>query len=139
PRSQNAGRLADRRANDCVSVNEKGFEKPLSQDGGFYPLLITTDDFARKSATTSISAVCGNMSSGVTDSMMNLSCKSLKSRASVGGLHETYMSAVGARSRIAFRTSALSPVAGGSTMSVVEASDLNCPLCTSFALAGRFG
>src|SRR6266480_4170659 len=44
---------------------------------------------ARRLAATSISAVCGNMSSGVTDSSTNLSCNSLKSRANVGGLHET--------------------------------------------------
>src|SRR5215469_10376107 len=42
-----------------------------------------------KCTTASISAVCGNMSSGVTDSIANFSCSSLKSRANVGGLHET--------------------------------------------------
>ena len=47
------------------------------------------DGMARSCTATSISAVCGNMSSGVTDSMMNLSCNSLKSRASVDGLQET--------------------------------------------------
>src|SRR5438034_11669181 len=43
----------------------------------------------RKLAATSISAVCGNMSSGVKGSSANLSCNSLKSRANVGVLHET--------------------------------------------------
>jgi hypothetical protein len=44
---------------------------------------------ARKLAATSISAVCGNMSSGVINAMTNLSCNSLKLRASGDGLHET--------------------------------------------------
>jgi hypothetical protein len=39
--------------------------------------------------TTSISAVCGNMSSGVTESMVNFPCSSFKSRASVAGLQDT--------------------------------------------------
>src|SRR5690348_18041610 len=34
----------------------------------------------RKLAATSISAVCGNMSSGVTDSVMNFSCRSEERR-----------------------------------------------------------
>src|SRR5438477_8988492 len=44
---------------------------------------------ASRWATTSISAVCGNMSSGVTELITNLCCNSFKSRARVGGLHET--------------------------------------------------
>ena len=44
---------------------------------------------ARKCATTSISAVCGNMSSGVTELIANLCCNSFRSRARVGGLHDT--------------------------------------------------
>jgi hypothetical protein len=47
------------------------------------------NDVARKCATTSISAVCGNMSSGVTDSMVKVPRNSARSRASVGGLQET--------------------------------------------------
>ena len=43
----------------------------------------------RKCAATSISAVWGNISMGVTDSFVNFSPNSLRSRASVEGLHET--------------------------------------------------
>ena len=44
---------------------------------------------ARKLATTSISAVCGNISSGVTASRRNVWQSAARSRANVPGLHET--------------------------------------------------
>src|SRR5215469_1670556 len=47
------------------------------------------DGIPAKCATASISAVCGNMSSGVTEQIANLCCNSSRSRARVGGLHET--------------------------------------------------
>ena len=43
----------------------------------------------RRCATTSISAVCGNMSRGVIETTPKRCCNSAMSRASVGGLHDT--------------------------------------------------
>src|SRR5713101_1907333 len=75
-RSENAHRCADCSINDLVSDLHK------TSVTGF----VANQNRARKWTTTSISAVWGNMSSGVTDSITNFSCKSFKSRASVGGL-----------------------------------------------------
>ena len=44
---------------------------------------------ASRWASNSISAVCGNMSSGVIELIANLCCNSFRSRARVGGLHDT--------------------------------------------------
>ena len=45
--------------------------------------------YASRWTTTSISAVCGNMSSGVIELIANLCWNSFRSRASVGGVHDT--------------------------------------------------
>ena len=52
-------------------------------------LLHDADGIACRCATASISAVCGNMSKAVTELIVNFSCSSFKSRASVAGLQDT--------------------------------------------------
>src|SRR5439155_22150605 len=69
-RSQNTDRSAVRWIYDRVTGEEEIFERPLSRQR-FHLYRVAGGDFVRRCTTTSISAVCGNMSSGVTESMVN--------------------------------------------------------------------